>query len=61
MATLLMVQSTFKKLAQKKWSGVVFEAFSEKWKPSKEGGSGSFWGICQGEPPYNCPKGLSLQ
>jgi exo-beta-1,3-glucanase (GH17 family) len=55
----LMVQSTFKKLAKKKWSGVVFEAFSENWKPSKEGNFGSFWGICQGEPPYTCAKGLA--
>jgi exo-beta-1,3-glucanase (GH17 family) len=57
----LVVKSTFKKLAKKKWSGVVFEAFSENWKPSKEGGFGSFWGICQGEPPYNCIKGLQAR
>ena len=56
----LVVKSTFKKLAKKLWSGVVFEAFSENWKPSKEGGFGSYWGICQGEPPYNCTKGLSI-
>ena len=57
---MLVVKSTFEKLAKKKWSGVVFEAFSENWKPTKEGSFGSFWGICQGEPPYNCTKGLSL-
>ncbi|MDD5321652.1 MAG: exo-beta-1,3-glucanase [Methylococcales bacterium] len=57
---LLVIQSTFKKLATKLWSGVVFEAFSENWKPTKEGNFGSFWGICQGEPPYTCAKGLSL-
>ena len=56
----LVIQSTFKKLAKKKWSGVVFEAFSENWKPGDEGGFGSFWGICQGELPYNCTKGLSF-
>jgi exo-beta-1,3-glucanase (GH17 family) len=56
----LVIQSTFKKLAKKQWSGVVFEAFSENWKPSEEGGFGSFWGICQGEPPYNCIKGLQV-
>jgi exo-beta-1,3-glucanase (GH17 family) len=54
----LVVQSTFKKLAEKKWSGIVFEAFSETWKLSKEGGVGSFWGVCSGVPPYNCTKGL---
>ncbi|MFA5922783.1 MAG: exo-beta-1,3-glucanase [Methylococcaceae bacterium] len=57
----LVVQSTFKKLAKKKWSGVVFEAFSENWKTSKEGDFGSYWGICQGEPPYNCTQGLSIR
>ncbi|MGR9014651.1 MAG: exo-beta-1,3-glucanase, partial [Gammaproteobacteria bacterium] len=29
----LVVKSTFKKLAKKGWDGVVFEAFSEDWKP----------------------------
>jgi len=57
----LVVQSTFKKLAKKKWSGIVFEAFSETWKPSKEGNFGSYWGICSGVPPYNCTKGLSIR
>ena len=56
----LVVKSTFEKLAKKKWSGVVFEAFSESWKPTKEGGFGSYWGVCQGEPPYKCTKGLSV-
>jgi exo-beta-1,3-glucanase (GH17 family) len=55
----LVIQTTFKKLAKKLWSGVVFEAFSENWKPNKEGNFGSFWGICQGEPPYTCTKGLT--
>ena len=50
----LVVQTTFKKLAEKNWSGVVFEAFSESWKPGSEGLFGSYWGICQGEPPYSC-------
>lgn len=53
---VLVVQSTFKKLAKKKWSGVVFEAFSENWKSGQEGDFGNFWGVCQGEPPYNCIK-----
>ena len=56
----LVVQSTFKKLAIKKWSGVVFEAFSENWKPVKEGNYGGFWGICQGQPPYDCNKELKI-
>ena len=50
----LFVQTTFKKLAEKKWSGVVFEAFSEIWKPGSESLFGSYWGVCQGEPPYSC-------
>lgn len=57
----LVVQSTFKKLAKKKWSGIVFEAFSETWKPGKEGEFGGFWGICSGVPPYNCTKGLRVR
>ncbi|WP_262966331.1 glycoside hydrolase family 17 protein [Methylobacter psychrophilus] len=56
----LVVESTFKKLAKKKWSGVVFEAFSENWKAGEEGGFGSFWGICLGESPYNCSKKLTI-
>jgi exo-beta-1,3-glucanase (GH17 family) len=51
-----VIQSTLKKLAEKNWSGNVFEAFSEKWKPDDEGNFGSHWGICQGEPPYTCLK-----
>jgi exo-beta-1,3-glucanase (GH17 family) len=54
----LVVQTTFKKLAEKKWSGIVFEAFSENWKPNSEGNVGKYWGICQGEPPYTCTKDL---
>ncbi|MDO9170027.1 MAG: exo-beta-1,3-glucanase [Methylobacter sp.] len=50
----LVVKSTFKKLAEKGWDGVVFEAFSENWKPGAEGEFGRFWGICKGEPPYTC-------
>jgi exo-beta-1,3-glucanase (GH17 family) len=55
---LTVVKETFRLLAKKGWSGHVFEAFSEKWKPSDEGNFGSFWGICQGDPPYECIKGL---
>lgn len=50
----LVLRSTFKKLAKKGWSGTVFEAFAEHWKPSEEGDFGHFWGICQGEPPFRC-------
>ncbi len=66
---MLVVQSTFKKLAKKKWSGVMFEAFSENWKPGDEGGFGSHWGICQWDSSVKttpikhsgiCAKGLSL-
>jgi exo-beta-1,3-glucanase (GH17 family) len=54
----LVVQSTFKQLAKAHRSGVVFEAFSENWKTGDEGQSGKYWGICDGEPPYNCQKNL---
>lgn len=53
-----IIQATFKKLAATNRSGVVFEAFSENWKPSNEGRFGNSWGICEGEPPYTCTKGL---
>lgn len=52
----LVVESTFKKLAKKNASGVVFEAFSEHWKPGNEGDFGRFWGLCRGEKPYTCNK-----
>jgi len=58
---LLVVKQTFKELAKHKWSGVAFEAFEENWKPSSEGSAGKFWGICQGKPPYTCPKGLTIK
>ena len=51
-----VIKSTLQKLAEKNWSGIVFEAFSEDWKPSDEGNFGSHWGICQGQPPYTCGK-----
>lgn len=51
-----VITSTLQKLAEKNWSGIVFEAFSEDWKPSDEGNFGSHWGICQGQPPYACGK-----
>jgi exo-beta-1,3-glucanase (GH17 family) len=54
----LVIQETFKKLAELNWSGVVFESFSESWKPSNEGDFGSSWGICRGTWPYGCIEGL---
>ena len=51
-----VIKATLKKLAEKNWSGNVFEAFSENWKPSDEGNFGSHWGLCQSEPPYKCVK-----
>lgn len=51
-----VIKSTFQKLAEKNGGGIVFEAFSEGWKPSDEGNFGSHWGICQGQPPYTCGK-----
>jgi exo-beta-1,3-glucanase (GH17 family) len=51
-----VIKSTLKKLTEKKWSGTIFEAFSENWKPNDEGISGAYWGICAGQPPYTCLK-----
>lgn len=56
----LVIQNTFKKLAEKKVSAVAFEAFSENWKPEKEGDFGRFWGLCDGTEPYNCHLSLKL-
>jgi exo-beta-1,3-glucanase (GH17 family) len=53
---ILVVKTTLKKLKEKQWSGNVFSAFSENWKPEDEGHFGKHWGICQGEPPYECKK-----
>lgn len=55
---LRVVKETFKKLAEKNSSGVVFEAFSENWKPTNEGDSGGSWGVCRGEWPYGCTDGI---
>ncbi len=49
-----VIQTTFKKLTEKKISGVAFEAFSENWKPNEEGDFGRFWGLCQSTSPYTC-------
>lgn len=49
-----VIVDTFTKLGERKWSGTVFEAFSETWKTRKEGGSGAYWGICDGKPPFSC-------
>ncbi len=56
----LVIENTFKKLAEKKVSAVAFEAFSENWKPDKEGDFGQFWGLCDGSPPYKCHIPLKL-
>ena len=57
----LVIQSTFKKLAQKHWSGIAFQAFSENWKASAEGEFGNYWGLCAGTPPYTCTRGIKLR
>jgi len=57
----LVIRSTLKKLAEKQWSGVVFEAISENWKSSHEGQFGGSWGICSGEPPHECLTDLTAQ
>lgn len=50
----LVVKETLAKLDQSGLSGTVFAAFREKWKETKEGPVGSFWGICNGASPYTC-------
>jgi exo-beta-1,3-glucanase (GH17 family) len=50
----MVVRDTFRKLAERKWSSVMFEAFSENWKPSSEGDFGGGWGVCRGVWPYGC-------
>jgi exo-beta-1,3-glucanase (GH17 family) len=50
----LVIRSTLEKLAENRWSSVIFEAFSEPWKSQKEGLFGGSWGICTGESPYEC-------
>lgn len=56
----LVIENTFKKLGQKNISAVAFEAFSENWKPEKEGEWGRFWGICDGIFPYTCHLSIKL-
>ena len=53
-----VVAQTFKKLQKKAVSGVVFEAFSENWKPNEEGEAGRYWGLCDSFPPYACHTSL---
>ncbi len=53
-----VIKSTLKELAKRNWSGTIFEAFSENWKPDDEGYTGAHWGICEGQPPYKCVKDL---
>jgi exo-beta-1,3-glucanase (GH17 family) len=50
----LVIRSTLEKMAEKQWSSIIFEAFSENWKSKNEGLFGGSWGICSGEPPYDC-------
>lgn len=56
-----VVRATFEQLAARNWSGVVFEAFDESWKPGSEGSFGAHWGICRGKPPYQCEPWLLEQ
>lgn len=50
----LVIRSTLEKMTEKQWSSIIFEAFSENWKSKNEGLFGGSWGICSGEPPYDC-------
>jgi exo-beta-1,3-glucanase (GH17 family) len=55
-----VIESTLRKFSENHVSSVVFEAFSEKWKPSEEGDFGRFWGLCDGVSPYTCHISLKL-
>lgn len=55
----LVIRSTLKKLAEKRWSGIVFEAFSENWKSANEGRFGASWGICSNEGDKGCLRDLT--
>lgn len=45
----LVIRETFAKLDEGNWSGVMFEAFRERWKERYEGPVGPYWGICLGK------------
>jgi exo-beta-1,3-glucanase (GH17 family) len=55
-----VIKETLNKLAKRNWSGVVFEAFSENWKPTNEGSFGQNWGICQDNATAGCIKDLNI-
>jgi exo-beta-1,3-glucanase (GH17 family) len=55
---LQVITTTFKKLAERGWSGVAFEAYDENWKHNNEGLFGGYWGLCQSDPPYRCAEDL---
>ena len=50
----LVLQQTFKKMAKLQQTATAFAAFAEFWKPDAEGSFGSYWGLCQGKPPFDC-------
>jgi exo-beta-1,3-glucanase (GH17 family) len=50
----LVVADTLARLRERGWSGVLFEAYREQFKATREGPVGPFWGICEGTAPYGC-------
>jgi exo-beta-1,3-glucanase (GH17 family) len=50
-----VIETTFKKFAEKQVAGIAFEAFSEIWKPAvNDNNVEHFWGLCDNMPPYTC-------
>ncbi|UOA07092.1 exo-beta-1,3-glucanase [Methylobacter sp. S3L5C] len=50
-----VIETTFKKFAEKQVTGIAFEAFSEIWKPTvTDSNFEHFWGLCDNMPPYTC-------
>ncbi len=50
-----VIKETFKKFAENQVSGIAFEAFAERWKPTvTDSNFEHFWGLCDNSPPYSC-------
>jgi len=50
----VMVQSTIDLFRQNNLPCNTFQSFREDWKGTGAGDINRYWGICQGQPPYNC-------
>lgn len=50
----VVIKETIRKLDERGWQGVIFEAFKEPWKKRVEGVVGDQWGRCAAALPYTC-------